>query len=195
MPARQNHHRQGDDPDGQPDPVVRRGQHHIVADHSPDHHRDTDRQCQSSLPAEPLHIGNRDFLLALTAFGIILNQFRAVTGFLHSGDQCLRRGMAGDQCTALREVNAGIFHTVHTEQRFVYFADTACTGHAVEQEGETVVILFNRRHGRGVVRGGRNVAVLRCRSLSLRRRQRFRFWGGVFSRHCCLKTGGFHRAD
>ena len=195
MPARQNHHRQGDDPDSQPDVVICRGQHHIVADHSPDHHRNTDSQRQCSLPAEPFHIGDSNFLLTLTAFGIILNQLRTVTGFLHGGDQRIRRSVTGDQRTALREVNTGVLHAVHTEQRFVYFADATRTGHAVEQEGETVVVFLYLRHSRGIIRCGRNIAVLRCRRLSLRQRQRFRFWGRGFSRHHSLITGGFHRAD
>ena len=50
MAAGKDHHRQGDNTDSQPQGAVIIADHHIVADHSPAHDRDTDQQGDDSLP-------------------------------------------------------------------------------------------------------------------------------------------------
>ncbi len=83
MPAGENHYRQGYQADNQPQAAVVGGDHHVIADHPPDHHRDTHRQCDNRLPAEALHRSDGGFLLALAAFSVIFNRFRAVARFFH----------------------------------------------------------------------------------------------------------------
>jgi len=86
MAAGKDHHRQGDNTDSQPQGAVIIADHHIVADHSPAHDRDTDQQGDDSLPAEALHCGDGGFLLALAAFEVVFDSFRAVARFLYGLD-------------------------------------------------------------------------------------------------------------
>ncbi len=84
--ACENHYRQGDEANPQPQRAVVVGDHHIVAEHAPDHHRDTHRQGEGGLPAKALHCRLSGLLLTFPAFIVIFNGFSAVSGFLHRAD-------------------------------------------------------------------------------------------------------------
>ena len=86
MTTGKHHHCQGDETDDQPQRAVIVGDHHVVADHPPDHHRNADQQGDNRLPAKTLHGGQRGFLLTFAALEIVLNRFRAVAGFFHRLD-------------------------------------------------------------------------------------------------------------
>ena len=70
----------GDDADQQPGRWVS-GVSVMLPPNSPGHQWDTQRQTQRCLPAKALHVGACGLLLALAAFGFILNHFGAVAGF------------------------------------------------------------------------------------------------------------------
>ncbi len=52
MPAREHHHGESDRANHQPQGAVGIGDHHIVTQHAPQHHRNTDQQRDNGLPAE-----------------------------------------------------------------------------------------------------------------------------------------------
>ncbi|MNC74981.1 hypothetical protein D3C75_1264400 [compost metagenome] len=83
MPAGEDHHPERDNTDNQPQGAVFVGDHHIVAEHSPHHHRDPDQQRHNGLPAVAFHGGDSGLMLALTAFDIILNRLCAVARFFN----------------------------------------------------------------------------------------------------------------
>ncbi len=86
MSAREHHHREGYQANHQPQRAVVVGDHHVVAEHAPHHHRNPHQQGENRLPAEALHGGDSRFLLALAAFGIIFDGLRAVARFLNGLD-------------------------------------------------------------------------------------------------------------
>ncbi|MNY56201.1 hypothetical protein D3C86_1922560 [compost metagenome] len=83
MTAREDHYAERDQTNHQPQRSVVLGDHHIVAEHSPHHHRNTDQQGDNRLPAEAFHGGDGGFLLTFTAFYVIFDGLRAVAGFFH----------------------------------------------------------------------------------------------------------------
>ena len=83
MAAGEDHHREGDKPDNQPQGTVIIADHHIVTDHSPDHDRHPHQQGNNRLPAEAFHGGDSGFLLAFAALQIIFDRFGTVACLLH----------------------------------------------------------------------------------------------------------------
>ena len=81
--ARKNHHGKGRQADCQPQAAVIGGDHHVVAEHPPDHHRHADQQRDNRLPAEAFHGSECGFLLAFAAFNVIFDRFCAVACFLY----------------------------------------------------------------------------------------------------------------
>lgn len=83
VPTGEDHHRKGDEADDQPQRTVVVADHHVIADHAPDHHRHADQQGDNRLPAKTFHGGDGGFLLTFAAFQIVLDRLRAVARFLH----------------------------------------------------------------------------------------------------------------
>ena len=81
--ARENHHRKRCQTNRQPQAAVVIAHHHVVANHSPYHDRDTQQQRDGCLPAKTFHGCHGGFLLTLAAFSIIFNGFCAVTRFFY----------------------------------------------------------------------------------------------------------------
>ena len=187
VPAGKHHHRQGDDADQQPGALGFRRQRHAAAEQPPGHQRDTQRQPQRRLPAKALHVGACGLLLAFATFGLVLNHLGTVAGFFHRRYQCLRIGGAGDQRTALRQVDARVFNAGDALQRMLHFIDAAGAGHAAEQQLYAVVRVVGCRKGR--LRRWLNVRQRRC-CVS----QRLSFWDDG-TRHAGVITGMFHRGD
>ncbi|MNL51699.1 hypothetical protein D3C87_1748190 [compost metagenome] len=111
MPAGEHHHRQLQQADQQPRTLSFRRQRHAATKQPPGHQGDTQRQAKRGLPAKTLHIGLGSLLLALAAFGFVLDHFCAVTGFLDRRDQRLWIGAAGDQRAAFRQIDARLIYT------------------------------------------------------------------------------------
>ncbi|MNG89579.1 hypothetical protein D3C79_484490 [compost metagenome] len=151
MPAGEHHHRQRDQTHPQPRALGFRCQRHTAAKQTPGHQRNAQRQAERRLPAEALHVGLRGLLLALAAFGFVLDHFRAVAGFFHCRHQRLRIGTAGNQRAAFRQIDPRQFDAGHALQRALDFTDAAGATHAAEQQLNAVIIVAvaSCRKGRG----------------------------------------------
>ncbi len=83
MAARENHHAERDKANDQPERTVGVGDHHVVAEHAPDHYRNTDGERERRLPAKAFHGRLRGLLLAFAAFGVVIDGFGTVTRFFN----------------------------------------------------------------------------------------------------------------
>ena len=83
MTAREDHHGEGCQTNDQPQAAVIGGDHHVIANHAPYHHRYAEQQRNCGLPAEAFHGGNGRFLLAFTTLKVVFNGFSTVAGFLY----------------------------------------------------------------------------------------------------------------
>ncbi|MNP62968.1 hypothetical protein D3C76_1583110 [compost metagenome] len=83
MAAGEDHHPEGENANRQPQRAVIVGDHHIVTEHPPAHHRDPHQQGDNRLPAKTFHGGNGRFLLAFTAFEVIFNCLCTVARFFN----------------------------------------------------------------------------------------------------------------
>ena len=83
MTARENHHGKRCQTNRQPQATVVGSDHHVFANHSPYHDRDTQQQRDGRLPAKTFHGCYGGFLLTLAALNIIFNGFCAVARFFH----------------------------------------------------------------------------------------------------------------
>ncbi len=83
MAASKDHHPERDNANYQPQRAVVVGDHHVVTEHTPAHHRDPHQQGDNRLPAKTFHGGNGRFLLAFTAFEVIFNRLGAIACFFN----------------------------------------------------------------------------------------------------------------
>ena len=81
--AGEDHDGEGDKADNQPQRTVVVADHHVIADHAPDHHRHADQQGDNRLPAKTFHRREGGFLLTFAALQIVFDRLRAIAGFLH----------------------------------------------------------------------------------------------------------------
>ena len=81
MTACKYHYTKRNNTNDQPQRAVIVGDHHVVTDHAPHHHRDPDQQRNNGLPAEAFHGGDSRFLLTFAAFGIIFDGLCAIARF------------------------------------------------------------------------------------------------------------------
>ncbi len=144
MAAGDNHNQQRDGADSEPERAVGVAEHHIVAEHAPDHQGRAERQRQRRLPAKAAHRFARAALLPVAPLLFILHRLSVVARRVDRLDQLLRRGVAHHQRAAFAKVDARLGHARHFFQRLLYPADAAGAAHAFDKQKLRIFMLLCR---------------------------------------------------